>query len=65
VRYVEEWQTESELRNRVSDNTFTQLIMLMEEVSQPPQVEFVLPRGTKGLEFIEEARRVPTHGQSR
>ena len=65
VRYVEEWQTESDLRNRVVDNTFGRLVMLMEDASQPPQLEFVLPRGTKGIEFIEEARRVRAHEQSR
>jgi quinol monooxygenase YgiN len=65
VRYVEEWQTEGDLRNRVIDNTFGQLVMLMEDASQPPQLEFVLPRGTKGVEYIEEARGVRAHGQSR
>ena len=65
VRYVEEWQTESDLRTRVIDSTFGQLVMLMEDASQPPQIEFVLPRGTKGIEFIEEARGVGSHGQSR
>ena len=65
VRYVEEWQAESDLRNRVIDSAFGQLVMLMEDASQPPHIEFVLPRGTQGIEFIEEARRVRIHGQSR
>jgi quinol monooxygenase YgiN len=65
VRYVEEWQTEGDMQTRVVDNTFGQLVMLMEDASQPPHIEFVLPRGTQGVEFIEESRRVRTHGQSR
>jgi quinol monooxygenase YgiN len=64
VRYVEEWQTEGDLCQRVAGDTFGQLVTLMEDASQPPQIEFALPRGTKGVEFIEEARGARSHGQS-
>jgi quinol monooxygenase YgiN len=63
VRYVEEWQTEGDLRDRVAGDTFGQLVTLMEDASQPPQIEFTLARGTKGVEFIEEARGARTHEQ--
>jgi hypothetical protein len=53
---MEEWQTENDLRQRVMADTFGHLISLIEEASQPPQVEFALVRGTKGFEFVEEAR---------
>src|SRR4051794_37852153 len=52
VRYVEEWQSESDLRNRVNADSFAQLVTLMEDASQPPQIEFALARETKGFEFI-------------
>jgi len=65
VRYVEEWQSENDLRNRVTGDTFGQLVTLLEDASQPPQIEFALGRGTKGVEFIEEARGARTHDQQR
>ena len=61
VRYVEEWQTEEDLRQRVSADTFTPLIALMEEAAQPPRVEFALARGTRGFEFAEEVRGARLH----
>ena len=61
VRYVEEWQTESDLRQRVTADTFGQLVALMEDASQPPHIEFALARGTQGIEFVEEARGARTH----
>jgi quinol monooxygenase YgiN len=56
VRYVEEWETEEDLRRRVSAETFLYLTTLMEEAAQPPRVEFSLTRGTRGFEFAEEVR---------
>jgi quinol monooxygenase YgiN len=56
VRYAEEWRTEEDLRLRVNADTFVQLITLMEESAQPPQIEFALARGTRGIEFVEEVR---------
>src|SRR5262245_18176472 len=38
VRYVEEWQSENDLRNRVTGDTFGQLVTLLEDASQPPQI---------------------------
>jgi len=65
VRYVEEWQSEADLRNRVNGDTFGQLVTLMEDAAQPPHIEFALARGTKGVEFIEEARETRSHEQPR
>jgi len=64
VRYAEEWQTEGDLRQRVAGDAFGHLVTLMEDASQPPRIEFALARGTKGVEFIEEARGAQSHGQS-
>ena len=61
VRYVEEWQTEEDLRSRLHDNSFTHLISLMEDAPQPPRIEFSLSRGTRGFEFVEEVRGSHLH----
>jgi quinol monooxygenase YgiN len=56
VRYVEEWETEEDLRLRVGADTFAPLIALLDEAAHPPRVEFALARGTRGFEFAEEVR---------
>jgi quinol monooxygenase YgiN len=58
VRYVEEWQTEEDLRRRVRSSGFTDLATLMELAPKPPRVEFALPGGIRGLDFVEEAQRL-------
>ena len=56
VRYVEEWKREEDLRRRLKADTFTQLVALIEDASQPPRNEFTLAHGTRGLDFAEEVR---------
>jgi quinol monooxygenase YgiN len=56
VRYVEEWKTEEDLRRRLKADTFAQLVTLIEHASQPPRIEFTLPQGTRGLDFVEDVR---------
>ena len=56
VRYMEEWQTEDHLRERLQSDVFMKLVTLIEDASQPPRIEFVLARGTRGLDFVEEVR---------
>jgi quinol monooxygenase YgiN len=57
VTYVEEWETEEDLRNRLRAETFTELAALIDAAAKPPRVVFALPWGTRGLEFAEEVRR--------
>lgn len=57
VRYVEEWQSEEDLRRRVRSSAFTDLGALMECAPRSPRVEFALPGGTRGLDFVEEVQR--------
>jgi quinol monooxygenase YgiN len=57
VRYIEEWQTEEDLRRRVRSSAFTDLATLIEYAVKPPRVEFALPGGNRGLDFVEEAQR--------
>jgi quinol monooxygenase YgiN len=59
VRYVEEWQTEEDLRRRLESNAFVELAALIDDATEPPHVEFALPTGTRGLDFVEEVRLAP------
>jgi quinol monooxygenase YgiN len=61
VRYVEEWQSEDDLRRRLVSDTFLQLATLMEDAVQPPRIEFALTRGTRGFDFVEEVRGGAIH----
>jgi quinol monooxygenase YgiN len=57
VRYVEEWQTEEDLRLRLESDSFRELVALIEDATEPPLVEFSLPDGVRGLDYVEEAWR--------
>jgi quinol monooxygenase YgiN len=57
VRYVEEWRSEGDLRRRLEPGSFTELASLIEGATEPPYVEFALPSGARGLDFVEEVRR--------
>jgi quinol monooxygenase YgiN len=56
VRYTEEWETEEDLRLRTQSDTFSQLIMLIEDATQPPRIEFTLLNETRGFDFVAEVR---------
>jgi hypothetical protein len=55
VRYVEEWQTESDMRRRVCSERFTSLLSVVESAEEP-QVTFDFVTTTRGLDYVEEAR---------
>jgi quinol monooxygenase YgiN len=57
VQYVEEWASEEDLRLRLESDAFRALATLIEEATESPNVEFVLPEGTRGLEYVEEVRK--------
>ena len=57
IRYVEEWETEADLRRRLGSQSFTSLAALIDDATEAPRVEFTLPGGTRGLDFVEEVRR--------
>jgi quinol monooxygenase YgiN len=61
VRYLEEWQTEEDLRRRLRSDAFAHVLTLMEDAIQPPQIEFALGRGTRGFDFVEEVRGAQVH----
>jgi quinol monooxygenase YgiN len=55
VRYIEEWQTEPDMRRRVRSDRFTSLLSVVES-AQEPQVQFDFVTTTRGIDYIEEAR---------
>jgi len=54
IRYSEEWETEDSLQRQFQTDRFKSLIALMEDASEAPVVEFTLPGGNRGLEYVEE-----------
>ena len=56
VRYMEEWLTEDDLRQRIRSDTFVQLVTLIDDAPQPPRIEFALANKIRGLDFVEEVR---------
>lgn len=56
MHYTEDWQTEDDLRLRLRSDTFSHLVALMEDATEPPHIEFTLPHATRGLDFVEEVR---------
>lgn len=57
IRYVEEWETEGDLRRRLQSDAFAQLAVLIESAEQPPRIQFTLDGRTRGLDFVEEVRQ--------
>jgi quinol monooxygenase YgiN len=57
VHYVEEWQTEADIRRRVGSERFTSVLALVESVREAPRVQFDFVSTTRGLDFVEEIRQ--------
>jgi quinol monooxygenase YgiN len=56
VRYVEEWASEADLRTRVASTAFLRLAALFEATDRAPHLEFTLPAGLRGVDFLEDVR---------
>lgn len=54
IRYSEEWQTEDALQRQFQTDRFRRLVALVENATEPPVVEFLLPGGSRGLEYVED-----------
>jgi quinol monooxygenase YgiN len=54
IRYTEEWQTEEALQRQFQTDRFRSLVTLVEEATEPPVVEFLLPGGSRGLEYVDD-----------
>jgi quinol monooxygenase YgiN len=56
LRYAEEWNGEADLQRQLRSTRFAQLAELIERAVERPLVEFELPSGTRGLDYVEEVR---------
>ena len=56
VRYTEEWESEADLRTRVGSEAFLRLAALLEASDLAPNLEFTLPEGVRGVDFVEDVR---------
>jgi quinol monooxygenase YgiN len=56
VRYLEEWATELDMRERVRSERFTSLLSVIESVEEPPLVQFDFVATTRGLDYVAEVR---------
>jgi quinol monooxygenase YgiN len=54
IRYSEEWQSEDALQRQFQTDRFRRVIALVENASEPPMVEFLLPGGSRGLEYVQD-----------
>jgi quinol monooxygenase YgiN len=61
VRYEEEWADVELLQRELRSDRFSTLAALMERGTTEPIVDFVLPGGHKGLEYVEEVRAMGGH----
>jgi quinol monooxygenase YgiN len=56
VHYLEEWETEADLRRRVRSARFTSLLAVIESVQEPPRVQFDFVTSTRGLDYVAQVR---------
>ena len=56
VHYVEEWETEADMRRRVRSPRFTSLLAVMEAARESPRVQFDFVTRTRGLDYVAEVR---------
>ena len=56
ISYTEDWSSEDDLREQVRSERFSRLLELMEYASEVPQLQFQLPAGVRGLDYVEEVR---------
>ncbi|HET7221169.1 MAG TPA: hypothetical protein VFJ02_24105 [Vicinamibacterales bacterium] len=56
VHYVEEWETEADMRRRVRSPRFTSLLAVIEAAREAPHVQFDFVSRTRGLDYVTEIR---------
>lgn len=56
VHYLEEWETEADMRRRVRSTRFTSLLAVMESAHEAPRVQFDFVTLTRGLDYVAEVR---------
>lgn len=57
IRYTEQWEGEDALQEHIRSDLYLRILAALEISKQQPDVKFYCCAETKGLEFIEAARR--------
>jgi quinol monooxygenase YgiN len=57
LHYQEIWATEEDLGRQVQSERFTTLAQLIEAATEPPRIEFALPGGNRGIDYVFELRQ--------
>jgi quinol monooxygenase YgiN len=57
IRYTEQWECEEALQEHIRSDLYLRVLAALEMSRQQPEVKFYCCSETKGLEFIEAARR--------
>jgi len=60
VRYLEEWETEADVRRRVRSPRFTSLLAVIESADHLPHVRFDFITTTRAIDYVAEIRAVTT-----
>jgi hypothetical protein len=55
VHYIEEFETEADMQQRVRSSKFTSLLGVIESAHQP-RVQFDFVTSTRGLEYVSQVR---------
>src|SRR5215510_10944123 len=53
IRYLETWASETALRRQLRSDRFARLAELVEHATEPPEIEFALPDGLRGIDYAE------------
>jgi quinol monooxygenase YgiN len=61
VHYIEDWETEADMRRRVRSPRFTSLLSVVESANQQPHVQFDFVTATRAMDYIAEIRDIRTH----
>lgn len=56
--YVEDWQDQEALRERLQSDGFSQLLALMETSVTTPSLEFRMVEESRGLDYVAAVRQV-------
>jgi quinol monooxygenase YgiN len=56
--YMEEWATETDVVTQLCADRINHLLELMESASEKPLLEFRFVSGTRGLDYIADARAI-------
>jgi quinol monooxygenase YgiN len=61
VHYIEEWETEADMRRRVRSPRFTSLLSVIESADRQPHVQFDFITTTRTIDYVAEVRAVTNH----